>query len=342
MRPSCAGFVRWKKSRLCRNTLGRSSEVLHGVGSPIKIVALAIIASIAVLWICAAQVVEITKRVREKHEGLMRAEKKFPRVFRFLYSGKARFFLLVAVLVLFSIDWRDATTISPPILRGETSPPPVFIVQRPSAVPHAQLAGKSVQSTQSIPAQIIPNYSLNTQPPAKPPIVDRVAAAYEELDLENGRYTQQITKFATQVDDTVRQAESMPRAYIGLDPKDQPEAKKKWEQGMDALRETVKVEVRQEYLDESSDANKWFDSHHEVLMSLHQESIEHMKIHHPDEWVRDAIDNDASIFDKALNKAAKKPLMVDLEDGKVPKDRFQPLDDYFGKLSKKLKGYPDS
>ena len=62
----------------------------------------------------------------------MKVEQKYPRVFEFLYSGKVRFFLLIIITILFALDWRDAMTVSPPIIN---MPFPAPIVQYPARIP---------------------------------------------------------------------------------------------------------------------------------------------------------------------------------------------------------------
>jgi hypothetical protein len=106
-------------------------EILHGVGSPIKILTLAIVLGSTVLWVTIAGVLEATKAFKEKRAGLMKAEEKFPRFFDILYSGKIRFFLLLIVIWLFAIDWRDATTISPPsgVPKAPSAPSVTFVQQ---------------------------------------------------------------------------------------------------------------------------------------------------------------------------------------------------------------------
>lgn len=103
--------------------------ILHGVGSPIKIVALAIILTLAIVWVFGSGILEFTKTVREKHNWLINAEKKYSRFFGVLYSGKARFLMLFVVLCFFALDWREATTISPPIVKAPTVPIVQFVVQ---------------------------------------------------------------------------------------------------------------------------------------------------------------------------------------------------------------------
>ncbi len=105
-------------------------NILHGVGSPIKICLLVFIFAIVLLWIVLSGLLEFAKKVKEKHKWLASTEKKLPRFFRFLYSGKVRFFLLVVVILLFAIDWRDATTISPPIIKAPSAPIVQFTEQR--------------------------------------------------------------------------------------------------------------------------------------------------------------------------------------------------------------------
>src|ERR1700683_3885899 len=83
--------------------------ILHGVGSPVKMAILAVVFAFVVVWIVGTGVLEATKQVREKREGLMSMEQRLPRLFRFVYSGKVRLFLLIIVTLLFLIDWRDAT-----------------------------------------------------------------------------------------------------------------------------------------------------------------------------------------------------------------------------------------
>jgi hypothetical protein len=108
-----------------------ANEILRGIGSPVKIWLLAIIFAIVVVWVVVAGILEFSKAAKEKHEGLLSMEKKFPRIFRFLYSGKVRFFLLVIVILLFAIDWRDTTTISPPsgVPKAPAVPTVTFVQQ---------------------------------------------------------------------------------------------------------------------------------------------------------------------------------------------------------------------
>ena len=73
-------------------------QILHSLGSPIKIWLLLGIFAVLVVWLFVAAALEFTKKVKEKHEGLIKMENKLPGFFRVLYGGKVRFFLLIVVI----------------------------------------------------------------------------------------------------------------------------------------------------------------------------------------------------------------------------------------------------
>jgi hypothetical protein len=153
---------------LLKNTI----QILHGLGSPIKIGLLLSIFACAVVWVVVAGVLEFTKKVKEKHEGLVSMEKKLPRFFAVLYGGKVRFFLLVIVILLFAIDWRDATTISPPsgVPKAPPAPTVTFIQQ-----------GDSTPAPKG-PARQAPSISLTHQDPLNPQTIQYPWQKEKNLD----------------------------------------------------------------------------------------------------------------------------------------------------------------
>ncbi|WP_348265077.1 hypothetical protein P8935_11175 [Telmatobacter sp. DSM 110680] len=136
--------------------------VLHNVGSPTKIVALWTVFGIVAVWIIVGQAMEYAKKIKEKHEGLVKMENKHPDFFRFLYSGKVRFWMLVIAMTFFLIDWRDATSISPPIVQGPPAPIVKFVDSKGNEI----TAYPSKSTTKAIASEAKP---LTPQPMPTPP-----------------------------------------------------------------------------------------------------------------------------------------------------------------------------
>jgi len=134
----------WEKIGKLLENFKTVYEILQGVGSPYKMAGLVLVMTVLVLWIVGSWILEHFKSLKESHEGLMKLEERFPRFFGVLYGGKIRFFLLAIAICFFLGDWRDATTVSPPIVKA----PPAPIVQFfPPSVPAQRSKGGSQINT---------------------------------------------------------------------------------------------------------------------------------------------------------------------------------------------------
>jgi hypothetical protein len=290
--------------------------ILHGVGSEFKFVVLAIILAFVVLWVVIAGILEVTKTIKEKNEGLVKAEKRFPRFFGVLYSGKVRFFLLVVVLLLFAIDWRDASTISPP--KFEPPPPPigetrVITVQEPSkpvALPGSPSPTAPIGAPQA-PRSPQPQTSANAP------------TAYSELMAVKG----EVDNLQNDWDDRTQ----LPRKQRGLSD-NLPNAN---------LAEDEKIFTGQIVHVEDGILPRWVDIRPAVLKA-HGDAVNRMKqtvTGDPPRMTRNAEKDDALDFGKAIGEADM-PTMELVEARKEPDfDRFRALSKYLGSLIDTLGDY---
>jgi hypothetical protein len=147
-----------------------ANAVLRGVGSPFKIWLLIIIGAVVFCWVVVGTALEFSKKLKEKHEGLKTMEKKFPRVFSALYSGKARFALLVVIILLLAIDWRDAAAIASLNVTLSAPPPPIVKLFPQTSVP-STLAVPQCPSQQTaicpVSVPTFPSGSVFSSDPAK-------------------------------------------------------------------------------------------------------------------------------------------------------------------------------
>jgi hypothetical protein len=111
-----------EKFKVLSDFFRSTSDFLHGTSSLFKMGLLLFF----LLLIAVDSILEITGKLKEKNERLKTLEEKHPRLFSAVYSAKARFFLLAIVVVLLCVDWRDTTTISPPIVQAPPVPGVVF------------------------------------------------------------------------------------------------------------------------------------------------------------------------------------------------------------------------
>jgi hypothetical protein len=112
-----------EKVRAVQDFFKSADEFLHGTNSWIKMAIFAVILLVALFL----SVLEITDKIKEKNERLKAMEDRYPRLFKIFYGAKLRTLLLVVIVILLGMDWRDATTISPPC--PAVKPLPVPTVQ---------------------------------------------------------------------------------------------------------------------------------------------------------------------------------------------------------------------
>jgi hypothetical protein len=290
--------------------------ILHGVGSLPKALALAIIFALTVLWIVIAGVLDIAKTFKEKREGLVKAEEKFPRFFGVLYGGKVRFFLLAIVILLLAIDWRDATTISPPIVMAPPAPNVQFIEQQTLGNTRNKSAGSPPQPVATTPSQPAP-FSPPTQAPQKQAF-SSAPSAYAEL-LGVNQKIQDLT------DDWGRSSSLALRIRSQLAP---PEAQRQVE------LEIARVDDRT--------SREWEKMQPEVRKA-HEDAVQRMRLPGKAQWSPKQVMEDEGKFSRAIREAEVSPLsgaknMADIEHT----DKFKAIRDYLGDLGRQLANYPEN
>ena len=313
--------------------------ILHEVGSPIKIVLLSIIILIILLLLVGGWLLEVISNAKEKHESLVRAEQKYPRFFAFLYGGKVRFVLLVCVLILLAVDWRDSTTISPPHVTIKAPPPPAIVFVTPATSQEGHQVRKPGVAPN--PATLLTPPGAPLTPPApqaSPSVYAAVEQFHKEIHAINEAWRSGLNKAQSDEQQQVQFAAGKIRNSNAMN--GQKLTEQQIQDQISKFEETQKGDFAR--IIERLDTRE--SDHYAELATkasdVRERAIARMSEPGPRKMTPNQANQDKAEFDKAWQAGSLAPSTYSIEQLKPDIARFQSIDDYFANLQKKLGDYP--
>jgi hypothetical protein len=297
------------------NAYKAANEFLHATPSSFKMGLLTLITLVVVLL----AVVEVLNRFKEKIKWLSEMEEKHPKSFGFFYGGKFRTGLLVVVVILLLIDWRDVTTISPPTL-SITLPVPKNETCKASICPSQPSSNSPTARSNSIGACTAVPTGLQAAQPTNPPqsAHDQLVSAQSQLHNLNSKWTEITNREAAR--------HIAPASQV---------ISKTEEQRVQIEGESIALF----YFTANEFGREWqaFDQN---LNKIHNEALERKARPGVHQWTANERDQDGQEFLRVLNQAEHVPTYSEIRSGKIP-DRFTPLVNYLGGLQKILGDFHD-